>query len=64
MPFLHLNTFSALFIVSQRILPRKARDFMPKDINLVGGFGSVFLIHRSYASSPCTKTSPINDGFS
>ena len=41
MPFLNLNTFSALFIVSgmafQRMLPRKAREFMPKDIVLVGG---------------------------
>ena len=31
MPFLNLNTFSALFIVSgmafQRMLPRKAREF-------------------------------------
>ena len=36
MPFLNLNTFSALFIVSgmafQRILPRNAREFIPKDI--------------------------------
>ena len=51
MPFLNLNTFSALFIVSgmafQRILPRKAREFMPKDIVLVGGICSVFLIRRS-----------------
>ena len=41
MPFLNLNTFSTLFIVSglefQRMLPRNARDFMPKDIVLVGG---------------------------
>ena len=46
MPFLNLNTFSALFIVSgmafQRMLPRKAREFMPKDIVLVGGICSVF----------------------
>ena len=36
MPFLNLNTFSTLFIVSgmefQRMLPWNARDFMPKDI--------------------------------
>ena len=36
MPFLNLNTFSALFIVSgmafQRMLPQKAKEFMPKDI--------------------------------
>ena len=35
MPFLNLDTFSTLFIVSgmafQRMLPRKAREFMPKD---------------------------------
>ena len=41
MPFLSLNTFSALFIVSgmvfQRMLPRNAREFMPKDIVLVDG---------------------------
>ena len=51
MPFLNLNTFSALFIVSgmsfQRMLPRKARTFLPKDIVLVGGICSVFLIRRS-----------------
>ena len=39
MPFLNLGTFSALFIVSgmafQRMLPRKAREFMPKDVVLV-----------------------------
>ena len=68
MPFLNLNTFSALFIVSgmafQRMLPRKAREFMPKDIVLVGGICSVFLIRRSYVSSLCTKKSPINDGLS
>ena len=68
MPFLNLNTFSALFIVSgmafQRMLPRKAKEFMPKDIVLVGGICSVFLIHRSYVSSLCTKNSPINDGLS
>ena len=55
MPFLNLDTFSAIFIVSgmafQRILPRKAREFMPKDIILVVGSCSVFLIHRSYVSS-------------
>ena len=66
MPFLNLNTFSTLFIVSgmefQRMLPRNARDFMPKDIVLVGGICSVFLIRRSYVSSLCTKNSPINDG--
>ena len=68
MPFLNLNTFSTLFIVSglefQRMLPRNARDFMPKDIVLVGGICSVFLIRRSYLSSLCTKNSPINDGLS
>ena len=52
MPFLNLKTFSALFIVSgmalQRVLPRKAREFIPTDIVLVGGSCSVFLIHRSY----------------
>ena len=41
MPFLNLDTFSALFILSgmafQRMLPRKAREFMPKDIVLVVG---------------------------
>ena len=65
MPFLNLNTFSTLFIVSgmelQRMLPRNARDFMPKYIVLVGGICSVFLIRRSYVSSLCTKNSPIND---
>ena len=68
MPFLNLNTFSALFIVSgmafQRMLPRKAREFMMKDVVLVGGICCVFLIRRSYVSSLCTKNSPINDGFS
>ena len=68
MPFLNLNTFSALFIVSgmafQRRLPRKAREFMPKDIVLVGGICSVLLTRRSYVSSLCTKNSPINDGLS
>ena len=68
MPFLNLNTFSALFIASgmafQRMLPRKAREFMPKDIVLVGGICSVFLIRRSYVSTLCTKNSPINDGLS
>ena len=68
MPFLNLNTFSTLFIVSdmdfQRMLPRNARDFMPKDIVLVGGICSVFLIRRSYVSSFCRKNSPINDGLS
>ena len=68
MPFLNLNTFSALFIVSgmafQRMLPRKAREFMPKDTALVGGICSMFLIRRSYVSSLCTKNSPINDGLS
>ena len=48
MPFLNLNTFPALFIVSgmafQRMLPRKAKEFMPKDIVLVGGICSVFLM--------------------
>ena len=57
MPFLNLNTFSALFIVSgmvfQRMLPRNAREFMPKDIVLVDGICSVFLIRRSYVSSLC-----------
>ena len=61
MPFLNLNTFSTLCIVSgiefQRMLPRNARDFMPKDIVLVGGICSVFLIRRSYVSSLCTKNS-------
>ena len=51
MPFLNLNTSSTLFIVSgmelQSMLPRNARDFMPKDIVLVGGICSVFLIRRS-----------------
>ena len=64
MPFLNLNTFSKIFIVSgmefQRMLPRNARDFMPKDIVLVGGIFSVFLIRRSYVSSLCTTNSPIN----
>ena len=50
MPFLNLDTFSTLFIVSgmefKRMLPRNARDFMPKDIVLVGGICSVFLIHN------------------
>ena len=68
MPFLNLNTFSALFIVSgmafQRMLPRKVKEFMPKEIVLVGGICSVFLIRRSYVSSLCTKNSPINDGLS
>ena len=45
MPFLNLNTFSALFTVSgkafQRMLPRKAGEFKPKDIVLVGGICSV-----------------------
>ena len=45
MPLLNLNMFSTLFIVSgmklQRMLPRNARDFMPKDIILVGGICSV-----------------------
>ena len=67
MPFLNLNTFSTLFIVSgmefQRMLPRNARDFMPKDIVLVGGIRSVFLICRSYVSYLCTN-SPINDALS
>ena len=66
MPFLNLNTFSGLIIVSgmalQRMIPRKAREFMPKDIVLVGGLCSVFLIRSSYVSSLCTKNSPINDG--
>ena len=44
------------------MLPRNAKDFMPKDIVLVGGICSVFLIRRSYVSSLCTKNSPINDG--
>ena len=61
MPFLNLNTFSTLFIVSgmefQRMLARNARDFMLKDIVLVGGICSVFLICRSYVSSLCTKNS-------
>ena len=52
MPSLNLDTFSALCIVSgmafQRMLPRKAREFMPKDIVLVVGSCSVFLIRRSY----------------
>ena len=68
MPFINLNTFSALFIVSgmafQRMLPRKTREFMPKDIVLVGRICSVFLIRRSYVSSLYTKYSPINDGLS
>ena len=68
MPFLNLNTFSALFIVSgmeiQRMLPRKAKEFMPKEIVLVGGICSVFLIRRSYVNSLCTKNSPMNDGLS
>ena len=68
MPFLNLNTFSALFIVSgmafQRMLPRKAKEFMPKDIVLVSGICSVFLIRRSYVTSLCTKNSLINDGLS
>ena len=68
MPFLNLNTFSALFIVSgmafQRMLPRKVREFMQKDIFLVGGICTVFLIRRSYVNSLCTKNSPINDGLS
>ena len=67
MPFLNLNTFSALFIVSgmvfQRMLPRNAREFMPKDV-LVDGICIVFLIRRSYVSFLCTKNSPINDGLS
>ena len=49
MPFLNLNTFSALFIVSgmvlQRMLSRNAREFIPKDIVLIDGIFSVFLIH-------------------
>ena len=61
MHFLNLHTFSAFFIVSgmafQRMLPRKAREFMPKDIVLVGGLCSVFLIRRSYVSPLCTKNS-------
>ena len=59
MSFLNLNTFSALSIVSgmafQRMLPRKAREFMPKDIVLVSGICSVIFIRRSYVSSLCTK---------
>ena len=59
MPFLNLKTFSALFNVSgmafQRMLPRKAREFMPKDTVLAGAICSVFLIRRSYVSSLCTK---------
>ena len=58
MPFLNLNTFSAL----QRMLPRKGSEFMPKDIVLVFGICSVFFISRSYLSSLCTKNSFINDG--
>ena len=68
MPFLNLNTFPGLFIVSgmafQRMLPQKARVLMPKDIALVSGICSVLLIRRSYVSSLCTKNSPINDAFS
>ena len=66
MPFLNLNTFSTLILASgmefQRMLPRNTRYFMPKDIVLVGGVCSVFLIRRSYVSSLCTKNYPINDG--
>ena len=48
MPFLNLNTFSALFIGSgmafQRMLPRKAREFMPKDIVLVLAIASTIYL--------------------
>ena len=68
MPFLNMITFSALFIASsmvfQRILLPNAREFIPKDIVLVGGICSVFLIRRSYVSSLCSKNTPINDGLS
>ena len=51
MPFKNLDTFSALFIVSdmafQRMLPRNASEFIPKDIDLVGGSCSALLIRRS-----------------
>ena len=54
------------------MLPRKARDFMPKDIVLVGGICSVFLIRRSYVkihaffykeptSRPSSKSSLFED---
>ena len=46
MPFLNLDTFSVIFIVSgmafQSILPRDAYEFKPKDIGLVGRSCSVF----------------------
>ena len=68
MLFLNLDTFSTLFIVSgmafQRMLPRKAKEFMPKDIFLAVGSCSVFVIRRSYVSSLYTNKSPINDGLS
>ena len=57
MPFLNLNTFSALFIVSgmafQRMLPRKAREFMPKDIVLVDNDLFPLLLMFIFQWQPC-----------
>ena len=45
MPFLNLNTFSTLYCMAgmafQRMLPWKAKEFMPKDIVLVARGGGV-----------------------
>ena len=46
-------------MVFQIMLPRNAREFIPKDIVLVDGICIVFLIHRSLVNSLCKKNSPI-----
>ena len=60
MPFLNLDPFSALSIVSgiiafQRMFPQNASEFISKDIVFVGGTCSVFLFvdlnHRSVPSA-------------